>query len=92
MDRNEAAQQLREAVAQVIEAARSCGNVNEAAEQIVNAITQEHRTHQQMFMGALKLAVYKYASVHHDLRNEAAVEWSEQVKTLPNSDLLFPYI
>jgi hypothetical protein len=88
--RKEQAEQFRKAFADVIELGVKL-NIGEAAEQIVSAIIHNHRTHQQMFMGAIKLAILKYSRTDCDLRNEAAVQWAGKVADLPDSDLRFPY-
>lgn len=66
-------------------------SVERAAEALLDALTRQHRTDQQVFLSALKLTILKYASQPCDLRNDAAVFWAKQVAALPNSDLRFPY-
>jgi len=51
------------------------------------ALSQEHRTIQQSFMGALKLTIEDYATLRfdqhcYDARNELAVLWAHEVQSL----------
>lgn len=70
------------------------GSERELADAIVEALRRSHRTLQQSFMGAVRLAITDYAKAGHDfdLRNAEAVKWAGQVAALPNSDIRFPRI
>ncbi len=72
------------------------GNPADLADAIVEALTHNHRTLQQSFLGAFKLALTKYAALNSgmytDPRNQCAYEWAQEVAKLPNSDLRFPLI
>jgi hypothetical protein len=60
------------------------------AKVIVEALEEEHRTIQQVFLGGVKLAIRRYADyARYDQRNEDAVKWAKQVAELENSDLPF---
>jgi hypothetical protein len=80
---------------EVIREALNLGQ-EKAAAAIVECITRVHRTHQQAFLGALKLALIEYSKldkgIYVDGRNSAAHDWTKQVADLKDSDLRFPYI
>ena len=72
------------------------GTSEELARAIVFALNRSHRTLQQGFMGAVKLAIAAYAAqdgaMWTDMRNQAAHDWAKQVAALRNGDLRFPLI
>lgn len=89
--KDEASELLRKAIAAAVDQTNAL-TINAAADLIFLALTSNHRTLQQKFLGAFKLALVKYARASCDPRNQAAVEWAQQVSELPNSDLRFPCI
>lgn len=74
----------------------NAGKPEDLADAIVAALTQNHRTLQQAFLGAVKLAITKYGQLdqgmHTDLRNESAHAWAAEVAKIPNSDIRFPLL
>jgi hypothetical protein len=84
-------EELQAKVAQLIEEVNG-GSSRELADAIVGALQRSHRTLQQEFMGAVKLAIAGYATADHDLRNEAAVGWAKRVAAMENADLRFPHL
>jgi hypothetical protein len=52
--------------------------------QVLEALTKEHRTHQQATVGALSLVIAGYGKAADrlgtDLRNEAAVAWARTIE------------
>lgn len=68
------------------------GSERDLADAIVGALSRSHRTLQQSFMGAIKLAIHGYAAQEDmtDLRNEEARRWSREVARLKDSDMRFP--
>lgn len=83
--------EVKQAMQTLLDAANGT-NPKRLADEIVANLTSEHRTIQQSFLSAVKLALYQYANAQHDGRNEAAVQWAKQVADLPNGDLRFPII
>lgn len=49
------------------------------AEVINQALAHEHRSLQQSFWRLMREVIKRYATTHHDLRNEAAVVWCKRV-------------
>lgn len=72
------------------------GRPEDLADAIVDALTHSHRTLQQSFLGAVKLALDKYSKLdkdtYTDLRNECAYQWTREVAKIDNSDIRFPLI
>lgn len=74
----------------------NAGDPGVLADVIVAALTRSHRTLQQSFLGAVKLALHKYAGLESrmyvDPRNQAAHAWTREVDKIDNADLRFPLI
>lgn len=49
------------------------------AEVINQALAHEHRSLQQSFWRLFREVIRRYSITHHDLRNEAAVQWCKRV-------------
>ena len=63
---------------------------SDVADVLAHALMTEHRTHQQSILRNFHIALKTYAAnTGVDLRNEAAVEWAQEV-TKDNQH--FPYI
>lgn len=80
--------------AKVFELIDESGNPHKLADAITDALKGSHRTLQQSFWSAIKLAIHQYAQQEYatDGRNQAAREWTKEVAALENGDLRFPYI
>ncbi len=72
------------------------GRTTDISDAIIHALTHDHRTIQQSFWSAMKLAIVKYGELpagnYVDGRNEAAHHWCKAVAAMPDSDLRFPLI
>lgn len=91
LERAEQQKALQAKVLELIEAVNG-GPPRDLADAIVSALGRSHRTLQQEFMSAVKLAIAGYAGADHDLRNEDAVRWAKQVAGLQNGDIRFRHI
>lgn len=49
------------------------------AEVINQALAHQHRSLQQSFWRLMREVIRRYGITHHDLRNQAAVEWCKRV-------------
>jgi len=59
---------------------------DQLAKVILERLQREHRTLQQSFWSAIKMAIEGYAETEHfDLRNQGAREWAKEVKSLTES-------
>jgi hypothetical protein len=91
LERSSRQNDLRVKVTELIEEVNG-GSSRELADAIVAALARSHRTLQQEFMGAVKLAIHGYAGADHDLRNEDAVKWAGKVAALENGGIRFPHL
>lgn len=74
----------KDAVALITKAC-NYGAGKEVAEGIIDALAQEHRTLQQDFWRVIREVAEKYSEFSHDLRNDASVEFCEDIKNLNRS-------
>lgn len=80
--------------AKVKELIEESGHPALLARAIENALAKTHRTIQQNFWSAVKLAIHHYAHRENatDGRNKESQTWAQEVAALKNGDLRFPYI
>jgi hypothetical protein len=90
-NRQRMASQIRQLIEEV-----NGGRPEDLAQAIVMALTTSHRTLQQSFLGAVRIALHKYGNLdpnmNTDLRNEDAHTWAKEVAKMPNGDLRFPLL
>jgi hypothetical protein len=90
-NRQRMASKIRELIDEV-----NGGRPEDLAEAFMMALTTSHRTLQQSFLGAVRLALHKYGNQDPnmcvDLRNEDAHTWAKEVAKMPNGDLRFPLL
>ena len=68
--------------------------IRENPEEVLRALTREHRTHQQSTVGSIYKILKGYAkaaeTLGSDLRNEAAVAWATKIAKAEEE--YFPFI
>ena len=93
--RHAEAEALASQVRKLIDAV-NYGESKTLAEAILDALNHSHRTLQQAFMSAVKLAIHAYAQQQGaawvDPRNQDAKKWAAQVAALRDGDMRFPYL
>ena len=74
-------QDNRELVSQFFKLINLMGNEDHLAKEFTGQLVREHRTLQQNAIRFMSQIINQYAENHtgHDLRNEAAVQWAENV-------------
>lgn len=90
-------QRLVEMILPIIEEVNG-GRPEDLAKAIIEALMRSHRTLQQAFWSAIKLAIDQYGELpeigYVDIRNKSAHDWTAEVMSLgsANAHIRFPYI
>jgi len=92
-EREERKQSINELVGQIADALNIMGREPEVAEDFLEAITRQHRTHQQCIMGVMFKTIHGYKDARHDARNEGSVNTCKRInELLEGEEIHLPFI
>lgn len=77
----------------IAEILRLCGQYRDPRDRLVEKMAREHRTIQQLYMAFVVAFIERMSQNHHDMRNEAAVQFAQIVMSeIPYEQRVMPYI